>query len=112
LARTQHLVVADTDDEAERLGLKAYEAWAGHIHHLTRKAGRPDVFKTTPYDEDSGQRLIAGSPRTVLGKLQEMLKATGANYLLCVLSFGDLPAEAAMRSLDLFAAEVKPSLKA
>jgi alkanesulfonate monooxygenase SsuD/methylene tetrahydromethanopterin reductase-like flavin-dependent oxidoreductase (luciferase family) len=112
LARTQHLVVADTDAEAKALGEKAYNAWAGHIHHLTRKAGRPDVHKTTPYGEDSSQRLIAGSPRTALEKLQEMLGATGANYLLCILSFGDLPAENAMRSLELFAAEVKPSLKA
>ena len=112
LARTQHLVIADTDAEAEKLGLQAYSAWASHIHHLTRKAGRPDVHKTTPYGEDSAQLLIAGSPGTALEKLQEMLKATGANYLMCVLSFGDLPAEHAMRSLELFAAEVKPQLQA
>jgi alkanesulfonate monooxygenase SsuD/methylene tetrahydromethanopterin reductase-like flavin-dependent oxidoreductase (luciferase family) len=110
LARTQHLVIADTDAEAEKLGLQAYNAWASHIHHLTRKLGRPDVHKTTPYDADSSQPLIAGSPRTALEKLQEMLHATGANYLMCVLSFGDLPADAAMRSLELFAGEVKPRL--
>jgi alkanesulfonate monooxygenase SsuD/methylene tetrahydromethanopterin reductase-like flavin-dependent oxidoreductase (luciferase family) len=112
LARTQHLVIADTDAEAEKLGLQAYSAWASHIHHLTRKAGRPDVHKTTPYGEDSAQLLIAGSPRTALEQLQEMLKATGANYLMCVLSFGDLPADHAMRSLELFASEVKPQLQA
>ena len=112
LARTQHLVIADTDAEAKALGESAYNTWAGHIHHLTRKLGRPDVFKTTPYGEDSSQRLITGSPRSALEKLQEMLRATGANYLLCVLSFGDLPAEAAMQSLELFAGEVKPALAA
>jgi len=112
LARTQHLVIADTDAEAEKLGLKAYESWASHIHHLTRKLGRPDVHKTTPYDEDSAQRLIAGSPRTALQKLQEMLRLTGANYLLCIFSFGNLAAEDAMRSLELFGSEVKPALKA
>ena len=111
LARTQHLVIADTDAEAEQLGLRAYSAWAGHIHHLTRKLGRPDVHKTTPYDEDSAQRLIAGSPRIALEKLREMLQVTGANYLLCIFSFGDLPAEDGMRSLELFAGEVAPSLK-
>ncbi len=110
LARTQHLVIADTDAEAEKIGEKAYAAWAAHIHHLTRKLGRPDVHKTTPYDEDSSQRLIAGAPRTVLGKLEEMLAATGANYLLCVFSFGDLAPEHAMRSLELFAGEVMPAL--
>ena len=112
LAKTQHLVIADTDAEAEKLGLKAYAAWAAHIHHLTRKLGRPEVFKTTPYDEDSAQRLIAGSPRTVLEKLQEMLRLTGANYLLCVFSFGDLAPEDAMRSIELFSAEIMPRLTA
>jgi alkanesulfonate monooxygenase SsuD/methylene tetrahydromethanopterin reductase-like flavin-dependent oxidoreductase (luciferase family) len=110
LARTQHMVIADTDAEAKKLGEKAYESWAGHIHHLTRKLGRPDVHKTTPYGEDSAQRLIAGSPRTALEKLQEMLRITGANYLLCIFSFGDLAPEDALRSLELFATEVKPKL--
>ncbi len=50
------MVIADTDAEAERLGLQAYSAWAGHIHHLTRKLGRPDVHKTEPFDDDSAQR--------------------------------------------------------
>jgi alkanesulfonate monooxygenase SsuD/methylene tetrahydromethanopterin reductase-like flavin-dependent oxidoreductase (luciferase family) len=112
LARPQHLVIADTDAEAEKLGLKAYETWAGHIHHLTRKLGRPDVHKTTPYDEDSSQRLIAGSPRTALEKLREMLRLTGANYLLCIFSFGDLHPERAMQSLELFSTNILPQLKA
>ena len=112
LARTQHVVIADTDAEAEKLGEKAYAAWAAHIHYLTRKLGRPDVHKTTPYDEDSSQRLIAGSPRTVLQKLEDMLRVTSANYLLCVFSFGDLPPEHAMRSLELFANEIAPRLRA
>jgi alkanesulfonate monooxygenase SsuD/methylene tetrahydromethanopterin reductase-like flavin-dependent oxidoreductase (luciferase family) len=112
LARTQHLVIADTDAEAEKLGLAAYGTWASHIHHLTRKLGRPDVHKTTPYDEDSSQRLITGSPDSALEKLHEMLRLTGANYLLCIFSFGDLALEQAMRSLELFASEVKPRLTA
>jgi len=110
LARTQHLVIADTDAEAEKLGLPAYKAWDSHIHHLTRKLGRPDVHKTTPFDADSAQPLITGSPETALEKLQEMLRATTANYLLCIFSFGDLAPEHALRSLELFSRHVKPSL--
>ena len=110
LAKTSHLVIAETDAEAERLGLEAYAKWAGHIHHLTRKLGRPDVHKTEPYAEDSAQRLIAGSPKTALEKLQEMLHVTSANYLLCIFSFGDLAPQHAMRSLELFAKEVMPKL--
>jgi alkanesulfonate monooxygenase SsuD/methylene tetrahydromethanopterin reductase-like flavin-dependent oxidoreductase (luciferase family) len=110
LAKTQHMVIADTESEAEKLGLEAYRTWAGHIHHLTRKLGRPDAHKTEPYAEDSAQPLVTGTPRTALEKIQEMLRATGANYLLCIFSFGDLAPEHAMRSLELFAREIMPKL--
>lgn len=112
LAKTQHMVIADTESEAERLGLEAYGTWASHIHHLTRKLGRPDVHKTEPFAPDSTQPLVVGTPRTVLEKVKEMLRVTSANYLLCIFSFGDLAPEHAMRSLELFAAEVKPTLTA
>ena len=112
LAKTQHLVIADSAQEAERLGLQAYAKWAGHIHHLTRKLGRPDVHKTDPYAPDTVHPLITGTPRAALEKLQEMLHVTGANYLLCIFSFGDLPPQAALRSLELFSREVMPALKA
>ncbi|HEY6821768.1 MAG TPA: LLM class flavin-dependent oxidoreductase [Burkholderiales bacterium] len=111
LAKTQHLVIAEDEREAERRGLEAYWKWAGHIHHLTRKLGRPDVHKNDPYAEDSAHRLITGSPKTAAAKLKEMLEVTSANYLLCVFSFGDLAPEHAMRSLQLFAREVMPVLK-
>ncbi|MEA3194387.1 MAG: hypothetical protein QOD26_2720 [Betaproteobacteria bacterium] len=111
LAKTQHLVIAETDAEAEKIGLEAYQKWAGHIHHLTRKLGRPDVHKTEPFAADSTQPLIAASPRVALEKLQEMLQVTSANYLLCIFSFGDLAPEHAMRSLELFSREVMPKLK-
>ena len=81
------------------------------ISTTTRKLGRPDVHKTTPFDADSAQRLIAGTPRTVLQGLAEMLRATGANYLLCIFSFGDLHPEHALRSLELFASD-KPASSA
>ena len=110
LAKTQHLVIAENDAEAEEIGLRAYEKWASHIHHLTRKLGRPDVHKNDPYAEDSAHRLITGSPRVALDKLKEMLAVTSANYLLCVFSFGDLAPENAMRSLELFHRDVMPGL--
>jgi alkanesulfonate monooxygenase SsuD/methylene tetrahydromethanopterin reductase-like flavin-dependent oxidoreductase (luciferase family) len=110
LAKTQHLVIAETDAEAEKLGLEAYWKWAGHLHHLTRARGLPDVHKNDPYAEDSSHRLIAGSPRTVAEKLAEMVGHTSINYLLCIFSFGDLAPAHAMRSLALFAREVMPAL--
>ena len=112
LAKTQHLVIAETEAEADRLGREAYAAWVRHIHHLTRKLGRPDVHKTEPFDPDSAQPLIVGTPRTALEKIQAMLELTTANYLLCIFSFGDIAPEHALRSLELFSREVMPRLEA
>ena len=111
LARTQHMVIADTEAEAEQTGLRAFETWKGHIHHLTRKHGRPDVHKIEPYAEDSVQRLVTGTPSSVLDKLQEVIRVTGTNYLLCIFSFGDIAPQHALRSLELFAGEVMPKLE-
>ncbi|HZM33554.1 MAG TPA: LLM class flavin-dependent oxidoreductase [Burkholderiales bacterium] len=110
LARTQHLVIAESGKEAVEAGVRAYETWKSHIHHLTRKHGRPDVMPLDPFSETSVMRLVAGSPENVLRQLKSIVAESGMNYLLCVFSFGDLPPAVAMRSLELFAAEVRPRL--
>ena len=110
LARTHHIVVADTEAEAGKIGRQAHKVWNDHIHHLTRRAGRPPVHNTDADSPDSAHPLIAGSPQSVRQKLQELVKTTGINYLLCVFSFGDLAPQQALRSLDLFVREVKPAL--
>jgi alkanesulfonate monooxygenase SsuD/methylene tetrahydromethanopterin reductase-like flavin-dependent oxidoreductase (luciferase family) len=111
LAKTQHLVIAERADEAKRLGEEAHRTWNSHIHHLTRKAGRPDVHNTDAYSPDSAHPLITGTPGEVTERLGEFIRATSVNYLLCVFSFGDIAPEAALRSLELFAAEVIPQLR-
>lgn len=110
LGKTQHMVIAENEAEAKRLGEEAHARWASRIHHLVHKVGRPEHHKTDPYAPDTVQPLITGSPRTVLEKVQAMLEKTTANYLLCIFSFGDLAPEHAMRSLELFTREVMPSL--
>jgi alkanesulfonate monooxygenase SsuD/methylene tetrahydromethanopterin reductase-like flavin-dependent oxidoreductase (luciferase family) len=110
LARTQHLVIAENEKEAMDAGVAAYETWKGHMHHLTRKHGRPDVIPLDAFGEGSVMKLIAGTPKTVLPRIQSVIRESGMNYLLCVFSFGDLPPATALRSLELFAREVMPSI--
>jgi hypothetical protein len=55
---------------------------------------------------------VVGSPKTVLDILLESVRETTINYLLLVFSFGNLRPEHAMRSMDLFASDVMPGLKA
>lgn len=111
LAKTQHIVIAEKADEAKRLGETAHPIWNSHIHHLTRKLGRPDVHNTEPYSPDSAHSLVTGTPGEVTEKLAEFIRATTINYLLCVFSFGDIAPQHALRSLELFAREVMPKLK-
>jgi len=113
LAKTQHIVVADTDAEATAAGFAAYATWKDHMTHLTRRHGQRDLLRNLdPVAKDSVARLVAGSPRTVLPQLAEVVHETGINYLMLVFSFGSLPAERAMRSIELFAKEVMPALRA
>ena len=112
LAKTQHLVIADTEADAERFGEQAHATWNAHLHHLTRKLGRPPVHNTEAYSEDSAHPLITGTPGSVAGKLAALIRATGINYLLCIFSFGDIAPQHAMRSLELFSTEVMPELRA
>ena len=110
LARTQHIVVSKNGKEAVDAGVAAYETWKGRMHHLTRKHGRPDVLPLDPFAEHSVQKLIAGTPSQATEQLQSVIEASGMNYLLCIFSFGDLAPAAALRSLELFAREVMPSI--
>ena len=112
LGKTQHMVIAENEAEAKRLGEQAHAKWASRIHHLMHKVGRPEHHKTDPYAPDTVQPLVTGTPRIVLEKVQAMLEKTSANYLLCIFSYGDLAPQHAMRSLELFTREVMPKLHA
>ena len=51
---------------------------------------------------------IVGSPATVRDEVERHLAASGGNYFVGRFVYGNMPFDAAMRSLDLFAREVMP----
>ena len=51
--------------------------------------------------------VVAGSPASMRAYLDEYVE-TGANYFVCSFQWGDLTHEQAIRSIELFAAEVMP----
>jgi hypothetical protein len=55
---------------------------------------------------------IAGSPATVTAFLESQMTQTKANYLVGQFAFGDISLAESLRSLELFAAHVMPSLAA
>ena len=55
---------------------------------------------------------VAGSPQTVADALGRQARDGRLNYLVGQFMFGDLPHEAALRSVGLFASDVMPALRA
>ncbi len=52
---------------------------------------------------------VAGSPQTVRDFIAAEIEATGPNYFVPWLAFGDMTVEEALHSVDLFAREVMPA---
>ena len=113
IALDRHIVVADTDEAALKIARSAFLKWRNSFSWLWDLKGVPFPF---PYPEtfDAQQAAgfgIAGSPKTVRDMLAHDTEAAGANTVLGHMIFGSIPYEDALRSLELFAAEVMPALQ-
>ena len=113
MGMARHIILADSFDEALRIGRPAYDKWYKSFMLLWEKFGTqpPNVRLPTTFDEfvRSGFAFI-GRPDTVCAALGEQIEAAGINYLLCRFAFGSLPYEASRRSVDLFTREIMPKL--
>ena len=117
----RHIVVADTDAEAERIAKPALEYHLKSLEWLrdrARAAGGSDlvtrlnVRRGSTYGECVANGMaIVGSPATVRTAIEREAATLGINYLLGYLFFGTMRYADAKRSLDLFAAEVMPALE-
>ena len=113
----RNVVVAETDAEAARVGIPAFEAM-----QTQRAAMRERIYAET------GQRLhapapaapaartvvehalIHGSPATVAEALSKVA-ATGIGGLIMQFRLGPMPSEVAAQSLSLFMRQVQPALR-
>jgi alkanesulfonate monooxygenase SsuD/methylene tetrahydromethanopterin reductase-like flavin-dependent oxidoreductase (luciferase family) len=106
------IVVAETDVQALAIARRAYPRWHASFTHLRRKHHGTSAHPRPPtFDElvAVGQG-VAGTPAAVAARLREQIAATGSNYLVGQLVFGDLKREEALASIELFAREVMPAL--
>lgn len=113
---SRQVIVADTDAEALKLAEPAYEKWHASLTKLWRvnQVQGPAISKNMPEtlaDAVQNGSAIVGSPDSVRENIKSQMTAMGANYLVSAFYIGDLPHDAAMRSLDLFSSEVMPSLR-
>ncbi|PWT91979.1 MAG: LLM class flavin-dependent oxidoreductase [Proteobacteria bacterium] len=113
---SKHVVVAETDAEARRLANRAYPIWLESFRWLFKRHGtEPRIIGMLPPTFDELMEIgngIAGSPRTVRDFIAAEREATGINYFVSWLAFGDLTLAESQASLDLFAREVMPEFAA
>lgn len=112
----RNVVVAETDDQARRVGIPAFEAMQQHRRKLreTIHAEQGIVMKTEtapPARIDPDLALIAGSPATVAARMAE-IEATGVGGVICSFRLGPMPAEVAAGSIRLFMERVAPRFAA
>lgn len=110
---SRHVVVADTDREAQSAARRAFTLWYEALIHLWRANGVGLPRQLIPADFGAaldGGYVVAGSPSTVRDRLRRDNGIAGINYCLCRLAFGDLSFEESARSVELLAREVMPAL--
>jgi alkanesulfonate monooxygenase SsuD/methylene tetrahydromethanopterin reductase-like flavin-dependent oxidoreductase (luciferase family) len=109
----RHVVVADTDEAALAIARRAYPRWRRSFFWLfERNNSQPRVAALYPQTFDDLVALktaAAGSPETVRDFIKADIGATGANYFVPWLAFGDMTVEESLHSIDLFAREVMPA---
>ena len=129
----QTILVADTDEDAERLYaehvsyfynrcLHVYPGFADAPGYRTIKTiqtgalsqyGRPQGFTELTWKDLTEQgHVIAGSPETVRQRMEELIKGLNVGNIFCLMHVGNMPADKCMYSTKLFAEKVMPKLKA
>ena len=111
----RNVFVAETDAEAERLALPAFET-----QQAFRMAMRKKVYEeqglllkqeTEPAARNQVQHsIIYGSPATVAEKIAE-IDSIGVGGMLMVFRVGPMPAEVAANSVTLFMQKVAPQFR-
>jgi alkanesulfonate monooxygenase SsuD/methylene tetrahydromethanopterin reductase-like flavin-dependent oxidoreductase (luciferase family) len=130
----QTILVADTDEEAERLYsehvsyfynrcLHVYPGFADAPGYRTIKTiqtgalsqyapPRGGYAQLTWKDLVEGGHVIAGSPETVRQRMEDLIKGLNVGNIFCLMHVGNMPADKCMHSTKLFAEKVMPKLKA
>ncbi|HTC53493.1 MAG TPA: LLM class flavin-dependent oxidoreductase [Steroidobacteraceae bacterium] len=110
----RHVVVAETEAEAQAAARAAFPRWRASLAALWERRGVPlPVAMPLQWDELQAHGMaIAGTAQSVAEYVRAQNQAAGANFFLSQLLFGDMPLEIAQHSARLFAFEVAPRLAA
>lgn len=115
MGMVRFIVVGDSDEAAMTVARRAYTRWLRSFNHLHKLHGTAPLLGERPGDFDALIKSgvgIAGSPDTVRAFLAPQLEDSGANYLVGHMAFGDMTLAELLRSVELFASDVMPALRA
>ena len=114
----RHIFVAETEAEARRFAKPAMEVhlanlnWLRAKHGVTGLTSRLNIQRGATFEECVADgTVIYGTPAMVREGIEKQAAELGINYLLTYLFLGTMSLAEAMRSLQLFSAEVMPKLK-
>ncbi|HLF70624.1 MAG TPA: LLM class flavin-dependent oxidoreductase [Dehalococcoidia bacterium] len=112
LGLLRQVYLADSHDRAVREGRAAFDKHRDSFFYLWEKHGIAEQWHfLKDYDLSSSQGgILFGTPEEVRERLAGQLDATGANYLVANLSFGDLTSDQILQSIGLFSEQVMPKL--
>jgi alkanesulfonate monooxygenase SsuD/methylene tetrahydromethanopterin reductase-like flavin-dependent oxidoreductase (luciferase family) len=120
VASFQFVHVAETDEEATRIGMRALGFLGGMIRRSDGAApphlqgefinGLYAPAKNVDYPGQEGHKVVFGSPEAVRDYYVEYVGEGAVNYIVVGLQFGDMTIDEANRSLELFAGEVIPAV--
>ena len=120
---SQALVIAATDEEAERIALRAWKAFSAknlRAHgiippHLqgehSPELDNPLAKKMMALDPLDARLIVAGSPDTVREYYLEQARLGLANYFILMTPFGDMSPQEASYTLEAFIADVLPAVR-
>jgi alkanesulfonate monooxygenase SsuD/methylene tetrahydromethanopterin reductase-like flavin-dependent oxidoreductase (luciferase family) len=124
---SRHIVVADTDAEAEAIARSSWPAYNRNFAKRGLDGPGPEtdssgVIKALPNggpglggDVNRAfelERCVAGSPDTVAAHIEKYTVDAGVNYCVVSLQWGNITHAQAMRSAELFGTEVIPRIQA
>ena len=112
---TRHIVVAESEKEARAIAARAYRPWRRNMAVLWEQRGVPFPLQGELADEfDTLQQHgvgFAGTPAGARDYVATQAEASGINYFVCDMAFGDIAFAEAKQSIELFAREVMPAFQ-
>jgi alkanesulfonate monooxygenase SsuD/methylene tetrahydromethanopterin reductase-like flavin-dependent oxidoreductase (luciferase family) len=114
LGLARHIVLAENEYEAKRSAQRAYRPWRTHLELLWKQYGVPFGLGFLPLGFDELQKVggaFAGTAEGARAYIDNQVEASGTNYFVCDISFGDLTRAEAMRTTQLLAREVIPAFR-